>query len=60
MLPLKQMRTPFHSPFFTLRASLINAVAVLFSLRSSKLQLQAEMPCASADQVCELTSFYRA
>ena len=43
--------SPLLSPIFTLRSSLINAVAVLFSLRSSKLRLQDEMPCVRADKV---------
>jgi len=56
---LKTDYTPFLSPIFTLRASLINAVAVLFSLLSSKIQLQAERPCVRADKVCVYSSLHR-
>jgi len=41
------------SSSFTLRAFLIGSGTVLFSLRSKLLRLQAEMPCARTDQVCE-------
>ena len=51
--------TPFLSPIFTLRASLSNNVAVLISLRSSKIQLQAEMLCVRADKVCVYSSLHR-